>query len=658
MHFLESSSVLPFSLVVAAAVGGILVTYAYDRATSLAWRLPPGLTLGFAALGLLGFPLATRFGLHAGVLISVAALLATPLALLALPDYRSALRSDIRSSLVQLRGLMSSPKRATLWRTLAYGLGAVALWQLSQQAMVVRPDGIYTGISHNLGDLPFHLSITNRFVYGDNFPPEHPSFAGTSFTYPFIADLAASMFVAAGVPAGRVIAWSTFVMCILLAALIYRWTLDLTTSRTAAFLAPLLTFLNGGLGWWLFIAEATEGRSAWSLLARLPHDYTMTLDGQFRWGNILTTMLATQRALLLGLPLAIVVFHQVWLAIEAPADDRAARRRLIAAGVITGMLPLIHAHTFAVVFGMVLCLALLFRGPGWRVYILWALAIGLPQVWGVLRSTGVSSGAFIDWSVGWDRGNQGAVLFWLRNAGLLIPLIAVAMAWRGGGTPVSRKLLFFYLPFTLCFLVPNVLRLAPWIWDNVKVLVYWFVASIPLVAALVARLGEGAWWRRSVAIATVVGLTLAGALDVWRVVSGAFEARIFDRQGIEFANAVVEHTAAKALVLHAPMYNHPVVLTGRRSLMGYPGHLWSHGLDYGPRERDIHDIYAASPHADELLRRYGIDYIVGPPERAQLAAEDTAFEKYPRVAEVGGYSLFRVAPSPEPAATGARTAPR
>jgi hypothetical protein len=60
-----------------------------------------------------------------------------------------------------------------------------------------------------------------------------------------------------------------------------------------------------------------------------------------------------------------------------------------------------------------------------------------------------------------------------------------------------------------------------------------------------------------------------------------------------------------------------------------------------------------------LLRRYGIDYIVvGPPERAQLAAEDTAFEKYPRVAEVGGYSLFRVAPSPEPAATGARTAPR
>jgi len=72
----------------------------------------------------------------------------------------------------------------------------------------------------------------------------------------------------------------------------------------------------------------------------------------------------------------------------------------------------------------------------------------------------------------------------------------------------------------------------------------------------------------------------------------------FDRDGINFAEIIKQQTPPRATILHAPVHNTPVFLTGRRSLMGYPGHIWTHGLDYGPRETEIKRIYAGAPDAE------------------------------------------------------------
>jgi uncharacterized membrane protein len=126
------------------------------------------------------------------------------------------------------------------------------------------------------------------------------------------------------------------------------------------------------------------------------------------------------------------------------------------------------------------------------------------------------------------------------------------------------------------------------------------------------------------------------------VASAAFEARIFDQQGIDFATIVAEETASTSLILHAPIPNHPVVLTGRRSLMGYPGHVWSHGLDYTEREADIKNMYAGTADAETLLARYGIDYVVvGPLERARMRVDEAFIGRYRMVGEAGGYRLYR-----------------
>lgn len=644
------SLVLPIAASALIAAGGTAATYWYDRDGALAHRVAAGVCVGLAAFGLSGLALAARAGLVAWIVPAASAVAGLPLLLFASGDCRRGLRRDLAVTAASLRRMAARPRMASLAAAAALVLAGALLWRVVDRVIYARPDGIYTGVSHNIGDLPFHVAATNRFLYGGSIPPEHPSFAGAGFAYPYLTDFIAAMFVRAGAPMRGVFVWSAALLCIALAVLLYRWTLALTGSRLAAAMAPPLAFFSGGLGWWIFVMEAwRDDAGLAALLARLPHDYTITRDNAFRWGNVVTTLLLTQRGLLLGLPLALVVFQICWETSGGSHDREADRRRMIAGGVIAGTLPLVHAHSFAVVLGAGACLALLSRDRrAWAPFFAWALALGLPQVWWMAQGSGVRAGAFVAWAVGWDRGAQHPVVFWLKNTGAFIPLLAAAILWRGERPPVPRRLLLFYLPFAVCFIGPNLVRLAPWIWDNIKVLIYWFIGSIPLVAAVLARCWHAG--RASAALAGVlfVSLTLAGALDVWRVASGAFEARVFDAGGIEFARLVTRHTPPGALLLHAPVHNHPVALTGRRSLMGYPGHVWSHGLDPGPREADIRRMYAGGTGASALLERYRIEYVVlGPIERMHMPVNEPFFERFSRVVEAGGHRLYRVAVAQE-----------
>ncbi|MDQ3919610.1 MAG: hypothetical protein M3348_14160, partial [Acidobacteriota bacterium] len=185
--------------------------------------------------------------------------------------------------------------------------------------------------------------------------------------------------------------------------------------------------------------------------------------------------------------------------------------------------------------------------------------------------------------------------------------------------------------------------------DNIKVLFYWWLASAPLVALVLARLWRrGAGWR-VLAACLLVAQTAAGGLDVWRAAWGATERQSFDDKGIAFAEAIRSATPPRSLILHAPTYNDPVYLTGRRTFLGYPGHVWSHGIDYAAREADLKAIYSGSPAAAGLIARDGIEYVVvGPLEREELrkggGVNEAFFNRYTKVAEAGGFRLYKTKP--------------
>ena len=150
------------------------------------------------------------------------------------------------------------------------------------------------------------------------------------------------------------------------------------------------------------------------------------------------------------------------------------------------------------------------------------------------------------------------------------------------------------MPFLLLFVAANLLRLSPWIWDNIKLLFFWHLAALPLVAGLLVALARrGRAWRVASAV-LVAALVLSGGLDLWRVTSRQIEIPEFDASARVLADGPLAGTPRRALVLHAPLHNSPVYLAGRRSLLGYPGHIWSQGLDAGSREDEIRRIYAGA----------------------------------------------------------------
>jgi hypothetical protein len=737
--------VFSLALILMATLAGALASYLYDEDAPLLARLCAGACTGLAALGLLGFVFASLLGLTPLTITLTALVVASPLLLLRDDGLRAQVSADLQGATHAVRRAVLHPTWSTTAYSVFYVLIAVLLWFVFERAYFELPEGIFTGVQNNYGDLPFHLSVITGFARGENFPPQDPTFAGVRFTYPFLVDFVSAMFVRVGANLRDAMLFENFVLALSLVGLLHRWTLSLVRDRLAAAIAPALVLFSGGLGWVRFFREVRESRvGLFSYLAHLSQQYTIAGQG-WRWGNALTTLLVPQRGILFGLPLALVVFTLFWQmseegkrqkvkgksaeegkskklkgkskkaeSISAPSQSSSllpssffllpSAKRMIAAGVIAGLLPLVHAHTFMVVMLVGGLLAVLrddwrawavglgalgllaaglyylspstpaeegtplmikvyvacavvalaggafywlLRGPRpreWLAFFIVASIVALPQLWFATHGSSVQAQSFIGWHFGWDHADESVWWFWLKNTGLFIPLLLLAFAWPAKKALLEKGLVFYYLPFTLCFIIPNLVLLAPWVWDNVKVLFFWYVASVPLVALLLARLlRSDVLPLRGAAIALLLALTLAGALDVWGVVgSTATKIQEFDRDGVRFAEAVEQNTRPRSLILHAPIFNHPVFLTGRQSLMGYPGHIWTHGLKYQDREALIRRIYAGGPETASLLSSAGVEYVVvGPLELQAMPVNEAFFAHYPVAASAGSYRLYK-----------------
>ncbi|HVS21508.1 MAG TPA: hypothetical protein VHD88_06645, partial [Pyrinomonadaceae bacterium] len=512
--------IISLALSFIAIASGALLTYTYEEDAPLVSRLCSGACIGFGALGLVGFVLASFLGLTPVALGLTALVLATPFLLLTNQRCRNYLDEDCNRALQAISRASSRPDRWAFIYFFFYAGVMIAMWLVFSRALLEKPDGIYTGVLNNYGDLPFHLSVITRFAFGQNFPPEDPTFAGVRFTYPFITDFISAMFVRAGASLRDSMFIENYVIGVALVGVLHRFGQQLLRNGTAAILTPVLVILNGGFGWAMLFSDVNKSDGGvFQVLRHIPHSYTILPEvaSGWRWGNAVTSLLVTQRGFLLGIPLAVIVFTQWWAAMKGEKGkgeggkgkgSRAKQspisqpdhspltlfplsrsaKRMLAAGAVAGLLPLVHAHSFIVVMGMAGCIALinLRKWREWLAFFVVAILIAGPQLLWSTHGSAVSTRAFIGWQFGWDNTNENFFWFWFKNTGLFIPLLIGALLWKQKDYLVSRKLLFFYLPFTLCFIVPNVMKLAPWIWDNVKVLFYWWIASAPIVALVLA----------------------------------------------------------------------------------------------------------------------------------------------------------------------------
>jgi len=610
-------------ILLAALAGGLVLTLLYDDGPpARVARLCAAMLLGLLVFGFAAFLGAMAAGTLNGFAVGLGMVAtAAPCALLTRAPLRRQLLQAFRFPKPTAHDAINAIALVALLGLVMAG----AAYFTPQPAVDPQFPAVATAVTNNLGDLPLHLAIITGFTSGQNYPPMDPELSGSRLAYPFMVDFLAAVFSWCGLSLPQALFVENLILGIVLVGLLHGFTLRLTESAPAARLAPWLLLLSGGLGWTLLFQDLQTA----SLMA-LPRDFTIGPDTGYRWGNSLTTLLIPQRSLLLGVPILLIVMDAWWTAVRREDGDR----WFLAAGLLAGTLPLCHSFFFLVVGLMAACEAALFPGRGWLRFAGAALALAVPQMLWMAQGTSMRPGGFLAFSPGWDHGDTNAIWFWLKNSGLFLPLLGVAI-YRGEGRAVR-----FYAPFLLCFLISNLFRLAPWIWDNIKVLYVWYVASVPLVALVVARM------PRVLAAACVALLVLAGALDNWRVVSRARELIVLDAAGVGFAVGLQVHTPPTALTVHAPVYDSPVYLSGRRSMLGYDGHIWSRGLNGGTRVDDIRRIYSGDAAAAELARRYGIQYLIwGPAERREYPGQPWFVRALRPKFGHRGYVLYEIPPT-------------
>jgi hypothetical protein len=658
-------------------IGGMFLTYLYEKEDSLLVRLCAGNVIGSAIFSLLVFVLACFFGLSAQIVLISLGVVLLPLALPAWGNFRQAFLRDWHKAEGKWEG---TTNRKLLNLFYYFGIFLVLIF-FFDRAMIEAKDGIYTGVAHNMGDLHFHLDAIYSFTEGQNFSPENPGYAGAKFTYPFMADLVTAALVTLGAGVRRAMLWQNVLLGFSLVVLLENFTFRLTQNRRAGKIAPLLLLFSGGLGFLLFFKDFFNGsENIFTFLWHLPNDYTIRFDEaiyhglpwKLRWGNSLLTLFITQRSLLFGMPLALIALGYVWKIFSADsgdgsdsnkaaaADDDTGKEKLYAplvVGMLAGFLPLVHVHSLLVVL-FVAGFAVLFTLKRWKQWLAFFVGTGLiaaPELLWAMTGSATHASKFIDWHFGWDSGHMNVVVFWIINTGLFIPLLLSVIVImlldlnkkkddrQLVPRELAKKLLLFYIPFALCFIISNVVKMAPWEWDNIKVLIYWFVGSLPLIALLLVKVWEMGKWLKVLAAGSLAILIFSGALDVWRAASGAQNIKVAEPDAIKIAEDIKRETDPHALFLNAPIYNSPVGLSGRRSLMRYSGHLHSHGIDYVERETDVKKIYSGSPIAETLLRQYGIEYVlIGPEERNDLKAREEYFNHYPVIAEEGAYRVYKI----------------
>ena len=314
---------------------------------------------------------------------------------------------------------------------------------------------------------------------------------------------------------------------------------------------------------------------------------------------------------------------------------------MLGAGAVAGLLPLAHAHGFVVLASVAVALAFFFRR--WGLWTRWALAAGavaLPQIAWMAHGSSTRGEQFVGWHLGWDHGAANPVVAWALDLGVFLVLWLFALAAR---RVVRAEVVRFLAPFALWFVVPNVLRLSPWIWDNVKFLFYWYVATAPLVAAALAWVSRRGRLGTAAAAVLLLGSVAAGTLDAWRYASRSRLHVLFDREALAIADLIVRTTPPRALVLHYPTFDSPVLISGRRSLIGYPGHIWSQGLSGAARLARVEAVYAGTAHPAFLLEPRP-DYLLDGPQERQLPVNEPALLRFPVVAAHGPYRLRRVVP--------------
>lgn len=471
-----------------------------------------------------------------------------------------------------------APKqRVTLADTVFFVVFALASLRAFLWVLYPRGGDLMVLSPHNLGDMALHLNLIQRWANGGNFWPENPFLAGAIFPYHAGMDLWNALLAKVGVPVVTGLRWTGLLAAAATAIALWRW------GRGFALAAFLFAGGIGALA--LFSSHVPDG-----------------MESGLAWKNVFLTMFVTQRGLLYSLPAGLVLMT-VWRAQleghrEGPGLPVPAQVALYAA------MPLFNAPAFLFLsLLLAICAAVAWSQGRIRPFLSVGLLSIIPASWLVyLVTVGFAAPNTFRFAPGWMQENQGW-LFWAENFGVLLPLTAVLglVVWWRPAALSSRVLVSTGLvTLAFCFLF----QLAPWTWDNTKLLLWGYLAIIPFLwSDLLQR------WPTWVRGLTCVALFASGVISLVTGLDARHGYKLADRAELAETHQLLRRIQPNTRLATTPSYEHPALLLGQPVVMGHDGHLFSHGLDYAETQRQLDTLMSGSPGWKHAARHLRVHYL-------------------------------------------------
>jgi hypothetical protein len=485
---------------------------------------------------------------------------------------------------------------------------------------------------NNLGDLSLHLTYIRHFASGVPLWPDNPIEAFSKLRYPAGVDIFNALLTCVGVDVIRGLVWTGLVASVVSFYAFYRWGGNF---GVAAFL------FNGGLASSPFLTSLSF------------QDYQGA--NNIAWKSIALSMFVTQRGVLYAFPAALLLLYQ-WRAKffpdyrepasvradedkpDTPLPPRRAPLPLWVEVFLYATMPLYHSHTF---IALSLVLGFLFILGDWNARKQTALVVALafvPATFCVWVTTDYfHAGSFIKWQPGWVQAAPGDMKmsflpFWLLNFGAWVPLvlffvgITALTVWKQAKAPDFKisATVAFLIPALAIFLVGNLVKLAPWEWDNIKIIVWAYFIILPFLwTDLVLQ------WPVHLRALVCVALFVSGFITLWGgLAAGKTGFGIAQRSELDAIGVAVKKLPADARYAGWPTWGHPVLLQGRKMVLGYPGHLWTQGFDYSASFDKLKELMMGAPNWKELARSFHVRYLFwGREEKANYAASKKPWER-------------------------------
>jgi hypothetical protein len=551
---------------------------------------------------------------------------------------------------------------------------------------------------NNLGDLALHITHIKNFASGVALWPDNPIYAFSKLRYPVGMDFFNGLLFRLNVDLIRGLVWTGLLASLATFYAFYRW--------GGSFAVAGFLFNGGLVGFqflksFKFLDYQGVNTIAWK---SIPLTMFVTQRGflyaipvalvllwhwreKFFRNNVVAgvadpgpTKGRPQRGQLQPLPF--------WVELSLYAS-----------------MPLFHLHTFLALTIVLVCLFIV-GDLGMRRELLTLIAGAvLPATFFVwLITDHFQAKSVLEWHPGWvqDEGDFKLPFFtfWFFNFGLLVPVVLIVVGllgwrvWKSGGTrkfellaaiALAAMALSFWclwergfgliplaflclaittfagvlywmlltpyawnekLPEEIAFVFAAVaifvfgyfVKTAPWGWDNLKLMVWAYFLVLPFLwNQLIAK------WPISARVPICIALFGSGFVSLFGGLAAGREGFGFaNRAEVDGVGDAVRKLPVEARFAAYPTYNHPLLLQGRKVVMGYPGHLWTQGFqEYGDVEAKLRQLMAGSGDWRETARYLRARYVFwGRLEKDNFPKSSRPWERTTRVVASGNWGAI------------------